>query len=302
MPQTVGCVGVGIMGSRMGQRLLKAGFQVEAYDRSPAALQAAAESGIRAAPDLPALARQAEVVILSLPMPSSVLAVVEGPDGLLAHARPGMYICDASTVDPGTSRRVDEAARAKGVHALDCPVSGGPGGADAGSLTIMVGGEAADLEAVRPVLQAIGRKIVHCGGAGSGQVAKLVNQALVAVHTAGVIEALLVGRKLGLSLDTMVSILRSSSGASWMLENHVRFKALAGVDEPGFALDLMFKDLNLFLQTATEAQVPAFIAGSVLQIYNTARAAGGGALDQTVIAREMERLAHVELGRLSPDV
>jgi 3-hydroxyisobutyrate dehydrogenase-like beta-hydroxyacid dehydrogenase len=302
MPQTVGCVGVGIMGSRMGQRLLKAGFQVAAYDRSPAALQAAAESGIRAAPDLPALARQAEVVILSLPMPSSVLAVVEGPDGLLAHARPGTYICDASTVDPGTSRRVDEAARAKGVHALDCPVSGGPGGADAGSLTIMVGGEAADLEAVRPVLQAIGRKIVHCGGAGSGQVAKLVNQALVAVHTAGVIEALLVGRRLGLSLDTMVSILRSSSGASWMLENHVRFKALAGVDEPGFALDLMFKDLNLFLQTATEAQVPAFIAGSVLQIYNAARAAGGGALDQTVIAREMERLAHVELGRLSPDV
>jgi 3-hydroxyisobutyrate dehydrogenase len=302
MPQTVGCVGVGIMGSRMGQRLLKAGFQVEAYDRSPAALQAAADSGIRAAPDLPTLAREVEVVILSLPMPSSVLAVVEGPDGLLAHARPGMYICDASTVDPGTSRRVDEAARAKGVHALDCPVSGGPGGADAGSLTIMVGGEAADLEAVRPVLQAIGRKIVHCGGAGSGQVAKLVNQALVAVHTAGVIEALLVGRKLGLSLDTMVSILRSSSGASWMLENHVRFKALAGVDEPGFALDLMFKDLNLFLQTATEAQVPAFIAGSVLQIYNTARAAGGGALDQTVIAREMERLAHVELGRLSPDV
>lgn len=124
----------------------------------------------------------------------------------------------------------------------------------------------------------------------------------MAVHTAGVIEALLVGRRFGLSVDTMVSILRSSSGASWILENHLRFNALAGDHEPGFALDLMFKDLNLFLQTATEAQVPAFIAGSVLQIYNVARAAGHGALDQTVVAREMEKLAHVELGRLTPDV
>jgi len=302
MSRIVGCVGVGIMGSRMCQSLLKAGFRVVAYDLSPAALRAAVEHGIPAAPDLPSLAREAEVVILSLPMPSSVLAVVEGPDGLLAHASPGAYICDASTVDPGTSRRVHEAAHAKGIHALDCPVSGGPTGAEAGTLTIMVGGEAADLEAVRPVLQAIGKKIVHCGGPGSGQVAKLVNQALVAVHTAGVIEALLVGRRFGLSLDTLVAILRSSSGASWMLENHVRFKALAGDHEPGFALDLLFKDLSLFLQTATEAQVPTFIAGTVQQIYNTARAAGHGALDQTVVAREMEKLANVELGTLTPDV
>ena len=302
MPRIVGCVGVGIMGSRMCQNLLKAGFRVVAYDLSPAALRAAVEHGIAAAPDLPTLAREAEVVILSLPMPSSVLAVVEGPNGLLAHARPGAYICDASTVDPGTSRRVHEAAHAKGIRALDCPVSGGPTGAEAGTLTIMVGGEAVDLEAVRPVLQAIGKKIVHCGGPGSGQVAKLVNQALVAVHTAGAIEALLVGRRFGLSVDTMVSILRSSSGASWILENHLRFKALAGNHEPGFALDLMFKDLSLFLQTATEAQVPAFIAGTVQQIYNAARAAGHGALDQTVVAREMEKLAHIELGTLTPDV
>ncbi|MDP1989546.1 MAG: NAD(P)-dependent oxidoreductase [Syntrophales bacterium] len=302
MFQIVGCVGVGIMGSRMCRNLLKAGFRVVAYDLNAAALRAAGEQGISAAPDLPSLAREAEVVLLSLPTPASVLAVVEGPDGLLAHARTGAYICDASSVDPGTSRRVYEAARAGGVHALDCPVSGGPTGAEAGTLTIMVGSEAADIEAVRPVLQAIGRKIIHCGGPGSGQVAKLVNQALVAVHTAGAIEALLVGRRCGLSLDTLVTILRSSSGASWMLENHVRFKALAGNYEPGFALDLMFKDLTLFLKTATEAQVPAFIAGTVQQIYNAARAAGHGALDQTVVAQEMEKLAHVELGRLTPDV
>jgi 3-hydroxyisobutyrate dehydrogenase-like beta-hydroxyacid dehydrogenase len=301
VPKIVGMVGVGIMGSRMCKNLSRAGFKVVAYDRDAAALQAAVGPGIKASLDLPALAREADVVILSLPVPATVLAVVEGPSGLLAHLKPGSCICDCSTVDPGTSGRVYEAARARGIQALDCPVSGGPGGAEAGTLTIMVGGEIAALEAVRPVLQAIGKKIVHCGPAGCGQVAKLVNQALVAVHTAGAIEALLVGRRFGLSVNTMVSILRSSSGASWILENHLRFKALAGNHEPGFALDLMFKDLNLFLQTATEAQAPAFIAGAVLQIYNAARAAGQGALDQTVIAREMEKFAHVELESVSPD-
>jgi len=301
MPHTVGCVGVGIMGQRMCRNLIKAGFKVWVYDLSPAAVQAAASLAAVVALDLPSLAKEVDVVLLSLPMPASVLAVIEGPQGLLGHMKSGTYLCDASTVDPETSRKVYEAARAKGIHALDCPVSGGPGGAEAGTLTIMVGGDETALEAVRPVFQAVGKKIVHCGGPGAGQVAKLVNQALVAVHTTGVIEALLVGRKFGLTADTMVSILRSSSGASWILENHLRFKALAGNHEPGFALDLMFKDLNLFLQTAVEAQAPAFIAGSALQFYNAARAAGHGALDQTVVAREMERLARVELGNLTSD-
>jgi len=301
MPQRIGLVGIGIMGQRMCRNLLKAGFPVLALDLNPAAMQAAAGMGASVASDLPALARQGDVVLLSLPGPAQVLAVTEGPQGLLAHMRPGSFFCDASTVDPGTSRRVYEAAKAAGVRAMDCPVSGGPTGAEAGTLTIMVGGEAADLEAVRPVLHAIGKKIVHCGPPGAGQGAKLVNQALVAVHTVAAFEALLVGRKLGLDLDTMVSILRSSSGGDWMLENHLRIKALAGDFEPGFALNLLFKDLNLFLQTATEAQAPTLIAASTLQLYNAARAAGGGLLDQTVVAREMEKLAGAKLGTLTPD-
>jgi len=301
MPHRVGLVGIGIMGQRMCRNLLKGGFPVLAFDLNPLATQAAAGLGATVAPDLPALARQADVVLLSLPGPAQVLAVADGRQGLLAHMRPGSHLCDASTVDPGTSRRVHEAAMAAGVRALDCPVSGGPTGAEAGTLTIMVGGEAADLEAVRPVLQAIGKKIVHCGPPGAGQGAKLVNQALVAIHTVAAFEALLVGRKLGLDLDTMVSILRSSSGGDWMLENHLRVKALAGDFEPGFALDLLFKDLNLFLQTATEAQAPALIAASTLQLYNAARAAGSGLQDQTVVAKELERLAGAKLGTLTPD-
>ncbi|MBP2670676.1 MAG: mmsB [candidate division NC10 bacterium] len=301
MLQTVGFVGIGIMGQRMCRNLLKAGFPVVAFDLNPAAMQIAAGLGAGVAPDLPALARQADVVLLSLPGPAQVLAVAEGPHGLLAHMRPGTFLCDASTVDPGTSRRVHKAAQAAGARAMDCPVSGGPPGAEAATLTIMVGGEVTDLDAVRPVLQAIGKKIVHCGPPGAGQGAKLVNQALVAIHTVAAFEALLVGRKLGLDLDTMMSILRSSSGGDWMLENHLRIKALAGDFEPGFALDLLFKDLNLFLQTATDAQAPALIAASTLQLYNAARAAGGGLKDQTVVAKELERLAGAQLGTLTPD-
>ena len=301
MLRKIGFVGVGIMGQRMCRNLRKAGFPVWAFDLQPAARQLAVGLGATEAADLPSLARAVDVVICSLPTPASVLAVMEGPDGVLAHLRPGAYVCDMSTVNPGTSRRVAEAAKALGIYALDCPVSGGPGGAEAGTLTIMVGGDAADLDAVRPVLQSVGKTIVHCGGAGAGQVAKLVNQALVAMHTVGAVEALLVGRKLGLDLGTLVSILRTSSGCSWILENHLRFKALAGDFEPGFALDLMFKDLNLFLQAATDSETPALIASSALQLYNAARAAKSGKLDQTVVAQEMEKLAGIALGKLSPD-
>jgi 3-hydroxyisobutyrate dehydrogenase len=301
MLRNIGFVGIGIMGQRMCRNLCKAGFPVIAYDLDPAAMETASSLGATVTPDLPTLARQVDLVICSLPTPAAVLAVTEGPQGLLAHLKPGSYVCDTSTVDPVTSRRVHTAALAVGVRSLDCPVSGGPGGAEAGTLTIMVGGDVADLEAVRPVLEAVGKKIVHCGGPGAGQVAKLVNQALVAVHTVGAVEALLVGRKLGLDLDTMVSILRTSSGCSWILENHLRVKALAGDFEPGFALDLMFKDLNLFLQAATESQTPALIAASALQLYNAARAAGGGKRDQTVVAREMEKLAGAQLGALKPE-
>lgn len=299
MAQTVGLVGVGIMGSRMCRNLVKAGFQVAAFDRSPEAVRAVAHAGATPAADLAALAKTARTVLLSLPDPPAVLDVVEGDAGLLAHLPAGGYLCDLSTLDPGTSRRVHAAAKARGIHALDCPVSGGPQGAEAATLTIMVGGETADLEAVRPVLAAVGKKIVHCGGPGTGQAAKLVNQAMVAVNTVAALEALLVGRKAGLSLDTMFSILQGSSGRSWMLENHVRVQALAGNFEPGFAMDLMFKDLRLFVESALESKAAALVAGTALQLYSGARSAGLGALDQTAVVKELERLAGIELGTLT---
>jgi len=298
MPPTIGFIGIGIMGQRMCKNLIKAGFEVHAFDLSPAAMEVAKGLGANTAPNLATLARQVEVVVCSLPDPAALLAVVDGPDGILAHLKPGSLICDMSTADPVTARAVHAKAAAKQIAALDCPVSGGPGGAEAGTLTIMVGGDQAALEQARPIFQAIGKNIVHCGGPGAGQAAKLVNQSLVAIHTVGLFEALLVGRKQGLDLDTMVNILRTSSGASWMLDNHIKMKALVHNHEPGFALDLLFKDLKLFVQTATESQAPAFIAGAALQLYNAARAAGHGKQDQTVVAREMEKMAGVELGVL----
>jgi 3-hydroxyisobutyrate dehydrogenase-like beta-hydroxyacid dehydrogenase len=299
MTLTIGFVGVGIMGSRMCRNLLKAGFPVVVYDPAPAAVEAAAALGAAPAPDLPSLARRADLVVSSLPDPAALLAVTEGPEGLYRHLRTGLCHCDTSTVGPAAARRMHQAARAAGLSALDCPVSGGPGGAEAGTLTIMVGGDSADLEAARPALSAIGRNIVHCGGPGNGQAAKLVNQALVAVQTVAAAEALLVGKKQGLDLDTMVSILRTSSGCSVIFDTYMRIKALAGDYQPGFAMDLMFKDLGLFVQAATEAQSPAFLASPTLQLYNAARAAGLGRQDQTAVLKELETLAGTTLGTLA---
>jgi len=290
-------VGVGIMGSRMCANLVKAGFKVAAFDPGEAARASAAAVGAKDAADLGALARGAEAVVSSLPDAPQLNAVA---DALLPQLGRDAIWCDTSTVDPASARQVGEAARARGIGFLDCPVSGGPAGAEAGTLTIMVGGDAATLERVRPVLEAIGNKIVHCGAAGSGQGAKLVNQALVAAHTVAALEALLVGRKCGLDLEILVSILKASSGRSWILENHLDRHALAGRFEPGFALDLMFKDLRLFVETATRAQAPAPVAAAVLQLYNAARAAGYGARDQTVVAKVLEQMTGAEIGTLRP--
>jgi 3-hydroxyisobutyrate dehydrogenase-like beta-hydroxyacid dehydrogenase len=295
--RTVGMVGVGIMGSRMCANLVRAGFKVTAFDPGEAARAAAKAAGAEIAADLGALARRAEAVLSSLPDAPQLNAVA---DALLPQLTAGALWCDTSTVDPATAQRVSKAACAKNIGFLDCPVSGGPAGAAAGTLTIMVGGDAAVLKDARPMLEAIGKTIVHCGAAGSGQGAKLVNQALVAAHTVAALEALLVGRKCGLDLDTLVSILKASSGRSWILENHLDRYALAGQFEPGFALDLMFKDLRLFVETATQACAPAPVAATALQLYNAARAAGDGAKDQTVVAKVLEQMAGATLGTLTP--
>ncbi len=299
MTGKVGMVGLGIMGSRMCANLVKAGFDVHAYDVDAAAVARAKAGGATASPDVRTLAARSAVVVLSLPDAGPLRAVCAGDAGLIAHLPRGAVVCDTSTVDPASAREMAALAEASGASFLDCPVSGGPPGAQAASLTIMVGGAAGALERARPVLGAIGKKIVHCGESGSGQAAKLVNQALVAVHTVAAMEALLVGRKAGLSLDTMYAILQTSSGRSWMLENHLSTHALAGRYEPGFALDLMFKDLRLFVETAMRLQSPALMGAGALQLYNAARAAGHGKLDQTVVARELERMAGETLGKLS---
>lgn len=296
MKARVGMVGLGIMGSRMCANLVKAGFEVHAYDVDAAAL--ARTSGAAKASDLRALAARSEVVVLSLPDAGPLRAVCAGAAGLIAHLPKGAVVCDTSTVDPASAREMAALAETAGASFLDCPVSGGPPGAQAATLTVMVGGKGEALDRARPVLEAIGKKIVHCGDSGSGQAAKLVNQALVAAHTVAAMEALLVGRKAGLSLDTLFSILQTSSGRSWMLENHLNSHALAGNFEPGFALDLMFKDLRLFVETATQLKSPALIGATALQIYNAARAAGHGKLDQTVVAKELERMAGATLGVL----
>src|ERR1700742_3705292 len=194
---TVGFIGLGVMGAPMARNLLAAGFDVVAWNRSPGPLEELAAAGARPAEGPAAVAREAEVVISIVKDDAAVREVLGGPAGAIAAARPGALVIDMSTVSPALARELAAEAAARGVAFLDAPVSGGDVGARDGTLSIMVGGEADDVERATPVFEVLGSRVTHVGAAGAGQVAKACNQVLVAVIFGGLAEALVLGSKLG---------------------------------------------------------------------------------------------------------
>lgn len=295
MPKRIGFLGVGAMGQGMVRNLLQAGFAVTVFDVNPAASAALAADGASVAGSVAAAVGEADVVMSSLPTPAILLAAALGPAGAVAQMQAGAYLIDLSTVDPGTIRRVSAEAAARGVHVLDAPVSGGPGGAEAGTLSIMVGGEAADFEACRDVLAAVGKRLFHVGPIGAGQTVKICNNMLLAVHAASLGEALVTGVKAGVELQTLVDVMRTSSGASWVLENFVPKTILRGDYSPLFALDLMHKDLGLYVQTADSLGVPSPMGALAYQLYTAGRAAGMGRQDMTAVVQVVEQMAGYHL-------
>lgn len=288
MSRQIAFLGVGTMGQWFVRNLLKAGHQVAAYDVNPAAAAAVGADGARVCASVEEAVAEAEIVCTSVPRPEHFEAAVSAA---LPHLRPGTYVVDFSTTDPGTTRRVHARAAAVGVRTLDAPVSGGPQGARAATLTLMVGGDPADFAAVQPVLQAVGKNIFHVGGIGVGQVVKICNNMVAAVNTVAVAEALITGVKAGADADVLAQVMRVSSGGNWILENFILKTVLQGDYTPRFALDLMHKDLGLFLKTADENSLPTLTAGPVYSLYSAARAAGLGPQDCTAVARKLEELA-----------
>ncbi|SAK52999.1 3-hydroxyisobutyrate dehydrogenase [Caballeronia pedi] len=281
----IGFVGLGHMGGPMAANLLKAGHAVTAFDLVPAALDAAKAAGATLAASPRAAAEGAEVVITMLPAAQHVKAVYLNDDGVLAGVAKGVPLVDSSTIDPATARLIGETAGKQGNPFADAPVSGGVVGAQAGTLTFMVGADETLFETLRPVLSGMGKNMVRCGETGTGQIAKICNNLLLGISMIGVAEAMKLGETLGIDPTKLASIVNTSTGRCWssdtcnpypgIVETAPASRGYSG----GFGADLMLKDLGLAVDAARGAKQPVFMGALAQQLYQSMSQQGLGGLD-----------------------
>jgi 3-hydroxyisobutyrate dehydrogenase len=285
----IGFIGTGTMGQPMAANLVGKGFAVTAYDVVPAALDAAVARGAARAGSPKEAAAAGELVITMLPSSANVEAVYLGAGGIVEGATAGRLCVDMSTIDPVTSQRVAARLQERGIRFLDAPVSGGVGGAVAGTLAIIVGGAAEDLEEARPALAAMGSNIIHVGGIGAGEVAKLCNNLISGSALIAVAEAFRIGEAFGVDPQTLTNVIAKSSGATWVMEHMhpvpgiVDSAASSRQYAPGFMTDLMAKDLGLAVSAAREKRVPVVVAPAAQQLYRMASSHGLGREDFSAV-------------------
>lgn len=290
MTVPVGFIGVGNMGNPMAGNVLKAGFPMTVFDRHRPAMENLVRDGARPAASAPEVLAGSEIVLTCLPASPDVEAVYLEPDGLVERARPGTILIDLSSVLPATPRRIEPRARARGVHFLEAPVSGGVAGARAATLAIMVGGDAEVLERARPVLRAIGPNIFHVGPVGAGNTVKAINNMMACVNSVAMMEGVALGVKAGLDPMTIYEVVKASSGASKAIER-IPNALVPRKFEPGFKVRLMNKDLETFTSIAKELHVPATFASLAQHYQQAAMAAGLADHDTSVVMTIVERLA-----------
>jgi 3-hydroxyisobutyrate dehydrogenase len=287
----IGFIGLGNMGAPMAANLVKAGHQVTGYDIVPAAIAALAAAGGRAAASAAEAVAAGDVVITMLPAGPQVREVYLGNGGVLGRARNDALLVDCSTIDVETARAVAAAARAAGFDMVDAPVSGGTAGAAAASLTFMVGGDAAAFARARPVLDAMGRTIVHTGPAGNGQAVKICNNMMLAISMIGVCEAFTLAHKLGLTSQTLFDVVSKSTGQSWALTGYCPVPGPVPTSPAnrdyaaGFTAAMMLKDLRLAQQAAGAAAAPTPLGGTAAALYQLFVDEGMGGLDFSAIYR-----------------
>jgi 3-hydroxyisobutyrate dehydrogenase len=271
----VGWIGTGVMGSSMCGHVLDAGYAVTVHNRTRGRAEPLLARGATWA-DTPAeVAAASDVVFGIVGFPADVRAVYLGDEGAVGAASPGAVIVDMTTSEPSLAVEICDAARAKGVGAVDAPVSGGDVGARNATLSIMVGGEEADVERVRPLFEVMGKTIVHEGGAGAGQHTKMVNQILIATGMIGVCEALLYGYKAGLDLEKVLEAVAGGAAGSWSLSNYGP-RILAGNFEPGFVVEHFVKDMGIALAEARRMNLALPGLALAQQLYVALVAQGGG--------------------------
>lgn len=294
----VGFIGLGRMGRPMASNLCRKGFQLVVYDINREAVGALVSLKARGAADVAEAARDADVIVTMLPDGAVVEEVVAGPNGVLAHARRGAILLEMSTIDPLVTDRLAEAVSKKGLSMVDAPVGRLASHADRGESLFMVGAAQADFERVKPLLEAMGTTIHHCGGVGSGTRTKLVNNYLCVVYCQTNAEALALAQRFGLSLPKTLEVLYGTTAINGQLKIAWPDKVLNGDTAPGFTIDLAHKDLSLVVEAANSVKVPMPIGAAAREAFSAARARGFGGKDFSAMLDALCETAGIEKPRL----
>jgi 3-hydroxyisobutyrate dehydrogenase len=293
--ERVGFIGLGIMGRGMARNLLKAGFDVRVWNRTASRMDELAGEGAKATESPADLAAQSDIIITCVSDTPDVEAVILGENGVIHGANAGALVIDMSTISPQATRAIAAQLAERGVQMLDAPVSGGSEGAARGTLSIMVGGDAAQVERATPAFQAMGKTITHVGALGAGQTVKLVNQILVVGNMLAAAEALLFAQAGGVDLQKALAAVVGGAAGSWMLAN--RGPQVLNRDwRPGFTIDLQQKDIRLVLSAADQLGVPLPGTALIFQLYRTLQSQGLGAEGNHALVKALEHLAGFEIG------
>lgn len=290
---TVAFIGLGHMGLPMSKNLIGAGLAVRGFDLATEALDAVKEAGGEAYSSIAEAVTGADVVISMLPSGAIVKSVYDDDNGVFANAKKGALFIDSSTIDVATARAVAEVAESKGFQMVDAPVSGGVGGAAAGTLAFMVGGSADAFDKAKPILDPMGAKIVHCGQSGNGQAAKACNNMLLAISMIGVSEAFNLGRALGLDDQVFYDVAANASGQCWSLTSYcpapgpVPSSPANNDYQPGFATALMLKDLGLAMEAAHDTDTNTPLGDMAKKIYAAMNDEGHGGVDFSGVIKHL---------------
>ena len=294
--EQIGFIGLGIMGRGMTHNLLKAGHNVTVWNRNAARMDEFAAAGAKTASSPADLAARCDAILVCVSDTPDVEQVLFGADGVSAGVKSGALIVDHSTISPQKTVEMAKRLNEQGAAYLDAPVSGGSEGASKGTLSIMIGGEAADVERAMPILQAYGKTITHVGPQGAGQMAKLVNQILVVVNQLAASEALLFAQAGGLDLAKTIEAVKGGAAGSWMLANRGP-QMIVRDFRPGFTIDLQQKDLRLVLEAADAMGIPLMATSVVFQMYRTLQSQGLGGDGNHGLVKALEKMMNVELGK-----
>ncbi len=300
MAESIGFIGLGIMGQGMALNLLKAGFDLRVWNRTASRVQPLLKEGATTGSSPSDVAASCDIIITCVSDTPDVQEVILGDQGVIHGAKAGTLVIDCSTISPQVTKDISGRLGEKDVYMLDAPISGGSEGAANGTLSIMVGGDLAQFERAESVFSAMGKTVTHVGESGAGQTVKLVNQILVVVTMLAVGEGLLFAQAGGLDLDKTLAAVSGGAAGSWMLSN--RGPQVVDRDwRPGFTIDLQQKDLRLVLEAADQLGVPLLGTSAVFQLYRTLQQQGLGAEGNHALVKALENLAGFEINGLDGD-